>query len=103
MNKPGLHFVNSNLDEYDIDRDKHADKKDSGKDKCVCSIDIFPATQMSGNAHEDIKTSFEDIYDAYYDDSVNISVTEHSTRDKVNVNESSNTLKDIKLKNINMS
>ena len=28
MNKLGSHFENSNLDEYDIGRDKHADKKD---------------------------------------------------------------------------
>ena len=93
--------MNSNLDEYDIDRDKHADKKDSGKDKCVCSIDIFPATQMSGDTHEDIEISFEDIYDAYDDDSVNVTVTEHSSRNKVNVNESLSKLKEIKLKNIN--
>ena len=33
MNKLGSHFENSNLDEYDIGRDKHADKKDSGKCK----------------------------------------------------------------------
>ena len=33
MNKLGSHFENSNLDEYDIGRDKHADKKDSGKYK----------------------------------------------------------------------
>ena len=33
MNKLGSHFENSNLDEYDIGRDKHPDKKDSGKYK----------------------------------------------------------------------
>ena len=49
MNKPWLQVVNSNLDEHDIARDKHADKKDSGSDKCVFSIDIFQATEMSGN------------------------------------------------------
>ena len=87
MNKPGLHFENSNLDEYDIDRDKHADKKDSGKDKCVCSIDILPATEMSRNAHEDLKISFEDSYDDYDDNSVNATVTENSSRDKVNANQ----------------
>ena len=86
MNKPEQNFENSNLNEYDIDRDKHADKRDSGKDKCVCSIDIFPAAKMSGNTHEDLMISFEDSYDDYDDDSVNVSVTEHSSRDKVNAN-----------------
>ena len=86
MNKPEWNFENSNLNEYDIDRDKHADKRDSGKDKCVCSIDIFPAAKMSGNTHEDLMISFEDSYDDYDDDSVNVSVTEHSSRDKVNAN-----------------
>ena len=38
-----------------------ADKKDSGKNKCVSSIDILPATEMIGNAHENLKISFEDI------------------------------------------
>ena len=84
MNKPEQNFENSNLNEYDTDRDKHADKRDSGKDKCVCSIDIFPATKMSGSTHEDLKISFEDSYDDYDDDSVNVDVTEHSSRDKVN-------------------
>ena len=41
INNPELHFENSNFDEYDIDRDKHADEKDRGKDKCLCSIDIL--------------------------------------------------------------
>ena len=86
MNKPEQNFENSNLNEYDIDRDKHADKRDSGKDKCVCSIDIFPAAKMSGNTHQDLMISFEDSYDDYDDDSVNVSVTEHSSRDKVNAN-----------------
>ena len=86
MNKPEQNFENSNLNEYDIDRDKHADKRDSGKDKCVCSIDIFPAAKMSGNTHEDLMISFEDSYDDYDDDSVNVNVTEHSSRDKVNAN-----------------
>ena len=86
MNKPEQNFENSNLNEYDIDRNKHADKRDSGKDKCVCSIDIFPAAKMSGNTHEDLMISFEDSYDDYDDDSVNVSVTEHSSRDKVNAN-----------------
>ena len=86
MNKPEQNFENSNLNEYDIDRDKHADKRDSGKDKCVCSIDIFPAAKMSGNTHEDLMISFEDSYDDYDDDSVNVTVTEHSIRDKVNAN-----------------
>ena len=86
MNKPEWNFENSNLNEYDIDRDKHADKRDSGKDKCVCSIDIFPAAKMSGNTHEDLMISFEDSYDDYDDDFVNVSVTEHSSRDKVNAN-----------------
>ena len=53
MNDLGLHFANSNLDEYDIDRDKHADKSDSGKDKCVCSIDIISGTKKSNNVHEE--------------------------------------------------
>ena len=44
MNKSGLHFQYSNLNEYDVDWDKYADKKDNGKGKCVCSIDIFPVT-----------------------------------------------------------
>ena len=86
MNKPEQNFENSNLNEYDIDRVKHADKRDSGKDKCVCSIDIFPAAKMSGNTHEDLMISFEDSSDDYDDDSVNVSVTEHSSRDKVNAN-----------------
>ena len=86
MNKPEQNFENSNLNEYDIDRNKHADKRDSGKDKCVCSIDIFPAAKMSGNTHEDLMISFEDSYDDYDDDFVNVSVTEHSSRDKVNAN-----------------
>ena len=38
-------------------------QKDSGKDKCDCSIDILPATETNGNAHEDLKISFEDSYD----------------------------------------
>ena len=29
MNKPEIHFENSNLNEYNIDRYKHADKKDN--------------------------------------------------------------------------
>ena len=100
MNKSGLHFEDSNLNKYDTDRDKHADKKDSGLDKCVCSADIFPVTEMSGNAHEDLKISFEDSYDDD-DDSVNVTVTEHSSRRKVNATESLRKLKGIKLKNIN--
>ena len=102
MSKPGLHFENSNLDEYDIDRDKHADKKDSGKNKCVCSIDFLSTTEMNGNVHEDLKISFEDSYDDYDDDSVNVTVTEHFDRDKLNANESLSKLKDIKLKHINL-
>ena len=46
MNKPGLHFENSNLNECDIDRDKHANKKDDSKDKYVCSIDILTPTEL---------------------------------------------------------
>ena len=91
------------MDEYDIDGDKHADKKDSGKDECFCSIDILPAIEMSGNAHEGLKISFEDSYDDYDDDSVNFTVTEHSSRDKVNANKSLSKCKDIKLKIINAS
>ena len=98
MNKPGLHFENSNLDKITIDTDKHADKKDSSKYKYVCSIDIFPATEISRNAHEDIKILFEDNYDDYDDDSVNFTVTENSSRDKVNANECLSKLKDLKLK-----
>ena len=56
---------------------------------------------MSGNAHEDLKISFEDSYENYDDDSVNVLVTERSSRDKMNANESLSKLKDIKLKNIN--
>lgn len=51
----------SNLNIYDIDTDKHADKKDSGKDKCVSSIDILPATEMSDNAYEDLNISSEEV------------------------------------------
>ena len=58
---------------------------------------------MSGNAHEDLKISFEDSYENYDDDSVNVLVTERSSRDKMNANESLSKLKDIKLKNINTS
>ena len=101
MNKPGLHFQNSNLDKITVDTDKHADKKDSSKDKYVCSIDIFSATEMSRNAHEDIKISFEDNYDDYDDDSVNFTATEYSSRHKVNASESLTKFKDLKLKNIN--
>ena len=39
---------------------------------------------MSGNAHEDLKISFQDSYNDYNDDSVNVTVTEHSGKDKVN-------------------
>ena len=56
---------------------------------------------MSGDTHEDIETSFEDSYDAYDDDSINITFIEHSNRNKVNANESLSKLKEIKLKNIN--
>ena len=87
--------MNSDLDEYDIDRDKHADKRDSGKDKCVCFIHIFLATQMSGDTNEDIEISFGDSYDAYHDDSVNVTVTEHSSRDKVNADDSLSKFKEI--------
>ena len=59
------------MDEYDTDRDNHADKKESSKDKYVCSIDFLPATES---------------YDDYDDDSVNVTVTEHSSR--VSENES---------------
>ena len=59
IDKPGLHFENSNLDEHDIDRNRHADKNDINKDKCICSIDILLATEMSGNAHEDLTISFK--------------------------------------------
>ena len=98
MNKRGLHFESSNLDEYHSDRDKHADKRDSGKDKCVCSIDILPAIEMSGNAHEDLKISFEDSYDEYDNGSVNFDATGYSSKDKNNVSLSK--LQYIKLKNI---
>ena len=98
MNKRGLHFESSNLDEYHSDRDKHADKRDSGKDKCVCSIDILPAIEMSGNAHEDLKISFEDSYDEYDNSSVNFDATGYSSKDKNNVSLSK--LQYIKLKNI---
>ena len=56
---------------------------------------------MSGNAHEDLKMSFEDRNDGYDDDFVNVTVTEHSSRDKVNANQSLSKLKNTKLKNIN--
>ena len=56
---------------------------------------------MSGNAHDDLNISFEDSYDDYDDDSVKVTVTEHSSKGNVNVNESLSNLKDIKLKNIN--
>ena len=101
MNKAGLHFENSNLDKYDIYRNKHADEKDSGKHKFVCSITILPVTGISGNAHEGLKISFEDSYDDYDDDSFNVTVTEHSSRDKVNSNESLSKFNEKKLKNIN--
>ena len=52
MNKTGLHFENSNLEEYDIDRDKHADEKNSCKGKCVCTVDNLLAVEMSDNAHK---------------------------------------------------
>ena len=54
MNKPGLHFDNLNSkDNYINNKDKDADKKDSGKNKWVCSIDFLPATEVSRNTHED--------------------------------------------------
>ena len=46
MNEPELHFENSNLNEYDIDRDNHADKKYSSRGKRVCSIDILSTTKV---------------------------------------------------------
>ena len=46
MNEPELHFENSNLNEYDIDRDNHADKKYSSKGERVCSIDILSTTKV---------------------------------------------------------
>ena len=58
---------------------------------------------MSGNADEDLKISIEDSQHDYDDDSVNVTVTDHSSRDKVNANESLSKLKDIKLKNISAS
>lgn len=85
----------SNLDEYDIYRNKHTDKKDSSKDKCVCSINILPATEMSANAHEDQTIWFECSFDDYADDSVIVTVTEHSSRDTVNANKSLSKFKDI--------
>ena len=66
------------LNVYDIDRDKDADKN------YIYSINIFRLTEMSGNAHEDLKISFQDSYNDYNDDSVNVTVTEHSGKDKVN-------------------
>ena len=60
--------------------------------------DVLPATEISDNAHEDLKISFEDSYDDYDDDSINVTVTEHSSRENVNANESLTNLKDIKLK-----
>ena len=54
---------------------------------CVCSIDILLATEICGNAHEDLKLSFGDSYDDYDNDSINVTVTEHSSRDKVNAND----------------
>ena len=56
---------------------------------------------MSGNTHEESIPS-EKSYDDYDDDPVNVTVTEHSGRDNINVNDSlSNLYKDIKLKRIN--
>ena len=47
---------------------------------------IFSATEIP----------FEDIYDDYDDDSVNVTVTDHSSKDNVNANESfSSKLKDM--------
>ena len=55
---------------------------------------------MSGNSHEDLKISFEDSNDDYDDGFVNVTVTEHSSRDKVYVNQSLSKLKNLKLKSI---
>ena len=56
---------------------------------------------MSGNTHEESIPS-EKSYGDYDDDPVNVTVTEHSGRDNINVNDSlSNLYKDIKLKHIN--
>ena len=63
------------MDKYDIDKDKHVDKKNGGKDKCVNSIDILLAAETSGNVHEDLKISFEDSHDDYDDDSHWITIT----------------------------
>ena len=67
--------------------------------KCVCCTDILSAFKMSDNAHEE-SISFEDSYDDYEDNSVNVTVTEHSDRDSINANGSLNKLEDIKLKNV---
>ena len=53
---------------------------------------------MSGNAHEDLKISFEDSYDEYDDGSVKFNATGYSSKDKNNVSLSK--LNYIKLKNI---
>ena len=53
---------------------------------------------MSGNAHEDLKISFEDSYDEYDDGSDNVNATGYSSKDKNNVSLSK--LNYIKLKNI---
>ena len=46
---------------------------------------IFSATEIP----------FEDSYDDYDDDSVNVTVTDHSSKDNVNANESFSKLKDM--------
>ena len=55
---------------------------------------------MSCNAHEDLKISFEVSNDDYDNGFVNVTITEHSGRDKVNVSQSLSKLKNRKLKNI---
>ena len=99
MKKPGIHFDNSNLDEYDIGYLVTFTKEILNgkllfcavrlalKDKCVYSIDAVSATEMCGNADQDS-------YDDYDDDSINVSVSEHSSRDKVNANKSLSKLKE---------
>ena len=73
MKKSGIHFDNSNLDEYDIGylvtfteeilngKLLFCAVRLALKDKCVYSIDVLSATEMCGNADEDSYDDYDDV------------------------------------------
>ena len=74
------------------------DINNSGKDKCVSSTNIINTTEASDNAHEE-SVLFDKNYDNY--DFVIATVTERTGRDNININDTLDMIKDIKLKNTN--